>query len=215
MFEFETYQYLILLVFLMAPITALTLIIKPIPNERFFPDGAGFTIRKPLADLIYKLPLLLGFILFYFQGESSASPVPLIFLICWVLYFFKSIFNTSIQEKRPIEDISLNSVLVGALLTTIVAYLNSKWISEYGVYNLDWLIDWRFIIGALLLLSSYFFNVQFSGDLLFSFGWALMTFSWGGLVFALYTLANLLPRILGISRIPRIPRIQESTGNLG
>lgn len=204
MFDFESYQYLILLVFIMAPITALTLILKPIPNERFFSTGSGITIKRSVADLIYKLPLLLGFIIFYFQGEGHNSPVPLIFLFCWVLYFFRSAIQSSILTKNPVKNISLNSVLIGALLTTIVAYLNSKWVSEYGVYNLDWLVDWRFILGAFLLLGSYFLNLEFTGDILFSFGWALMTFSWVGLVFALYTSANLLPRI------PRLQRIKAN-----
>ena len=206
MFDFEVYQYLIVLIFLMAPLTSISLILNPISNEQYFPDGRGPMIKKDLADVIYKMPLLLGFIVFYIQGQSSTSIVPLILLSIWVIYFFSRVFfSVSPKNHKRTKQVTLNNVLVGALLTTIISYLNSKWISEYGSYNLSWLSDWRFLMGVSFWGVSLIINLQAEqwisysqnwGDILFSLGWALITFSWVGGVFALYTMANLLPRTI-------------------
>jgi 3-oxo-5-alpha-steroid 4-dehydrogenase 1 len=209
MSDFEVYQYLIVIVLIMAPLTSISLVLSPISNEQYFSDGPGPVIKKDLAEVIYMMPFLLGFIVFYLQGESSTFLVPLILFSIWISYFSSKMLRpVFFKDHNKTKEVTLNNVLAGALLTTIISYLNSKWISDYGNYHLSWLSDWKFLLGVGLWGVALVLNFQARqwtspsqswGDILFASGWALMTFSWVGGVFALYTMANLLPRTIRVN----------------
>lgn len=104
------------------------------------------------------------------------------------------------------------------------AYLQARWVSHYADYESDRWFWWRFTGGLVVFVVGMAVNVRsdyvllglksegggykiprggwfelvscpnYLGEILEWLGWALMTWSWAGLVFLLYTCANLVPR---------------------
>jgi len=104
------------------------------------------------------------------------------------------------------------------------AYVNARWVSQFGHYPAAWLADPRFLCGAALFVAGVVINVtadntllrlrrenrgyqiprgglyervscpNYLGEILEWTGWAVATWSLAGLAFALYTIANLAPR---------------------
>ncbi|KAJ7961300.1 Steroid 5-alpha-reductase [Quillaja saponaria] len=104
------------------------------------------------------------------------------------------------------------------------AYLQARWVSNYKDYEGDRWFWWRFFIGLVVFLGGMAVNIwsdrvlvglkkkgkgyqvprggwfelvscpNYFGEIVEWFSWAIMTWSWTGLGFALYTCANLVPR---------------------
>ena len=112
-------------------------------------------------------------------------------------------------------------------MQSLNASLQAWWLAELGDYPASWLLDPRFIIGAVVFVIGMRINRQsdnillalrepgsseyriphggmfryvsapnYLGEILEWIGWAIATWSLPGLAFALYTVANLLPRAL-------------------
>lgn len=104
------------------------------------------------------------------------------------------------------------------------SYLQARWVSHYKDYDGDGWFWWKFLVGLVAFMVGMGVNVwsdgvlvrlkkggggykvpkgglfelvscpNYLGEILEWFGWAVMTWSWVGLGFFLYTCANLVPR---------------------
>ena len=104
------------------------------------------------------------------------------------------------------------------------AFFNGYFLGNFANYSLDWFLDIRFIIGAIMFVAGFGINI-YSDNVLFSIrknshdyeipyggmyrfvscpnylgeimewtGFAIMSWSLAGLSFAVWTIVNLLPR---------------------
>jgi len=122
-------------------------------------------------------------------------------------------------------------VAMAILFNCLNAYLNARWISHLGDYELSWLNSAPFIAGALCFTTGWLINKHadlilfrlrksgesdyeipfggmyrwvscpnYLGEMLMWIGWAIATWSLAGAAFAIFTMANLLPRAFAIHR---------------
>ncbi len=88
-------------------------------------------------------------------------------------------------------------VLFGMIFNTANGFVNGYNLFLSGrIYTLNWLFAPRFIGGLFELVST----PNYFGEIVQWIGWAVMTWSLAGLSFALFTVANLLPRGIGHHR---------------
>ncbi|KAL5539155.1 hypothetical protein UlMin_045785 [Ulmus minor] len=122
------------------------------------------------------------------------------------------------------SDFPVSVAFMAFLFNLLNAYLQARWVSHYKEYNGDWLFWWRFGFGLAVFFSGMALNIwsdrvlvglkragggykvprgglfefvscpNYFGEILEWLGWAVMTWSWVGFGFFLYTCANLVPR---------------------
>tara|TARA_Y100000588_G_scaffold2979_1_gene3996 strand:+ start:133 stop:576 length:444 start_codon:yes stop_codon:yes gene_type:complete len=116
--------------------------------------------------------------------------------------------------------------LLAIVFNLINATIQGSWLFIYSDYSPEWLLSNTFLIGAFIFLVGMFVNIHsdnvllklrkdqngytmpkgflyekvscpnYLGEIIEWLGWAIMTWSFAGLVFFLWTIANLLPRAI-------------------
>lgn len=135
----------------------------------------------------------------------------------------KSTTSTPIDRKTA-SGFPINVALIAFAFNLLNAYLQSRWVSHYADYDSDSWFWWRFIGGLAVFIGGMTVNVgsdmalvrlksegggykiprggwfecvscpNYFGEIVEWVGWAVMTWSWAGLGFLVYTCSNLVPR---------------------
>ena len=206
--------------------TFLYLLRKTAPYGRYY-AGAGWGphISSRLGWIIMELPAVVVFVAVYLSGKAAFQIVPLLFLVMWQGHYLNRTFIYPFRIRTRGRKTPLMVVGSGFFFNTVNAYVNARFISEFGEYAVGWLADPRFIIGVGVFLVGIAINFHadnilirlrrpgetgyaiprgggfrfvscpnYMGEILEWAGWALATWSSGGLAFLLFTCANLVPR---------------------
>lgn len=213
-------------VLVMAAFTFLYLLRRTAPYGRHYVS----TELRPhiparLAWIIMELPAPLLFLVVFFYGKHGFQLVPLLFLVMWQGHYLNRTFVYPFRVRASGRKMPLLLVASGFFFNVINAYINARFISEFGEYANDWLADPRFLIGVSIFLFGLVLNLHadntlirlrqsnetgyaiphgggfrfvscpnYLGEILEWLGWAVATWSPCGLVFFLFTVANLAPR---------------------
>lgn len=139
-------------------------------------------------------------------------------------YFNRTLlYPLRLLSQKPI-DFPVSIALMAFSFNLLNAYLQARWVSHYADYETDGWFWWRFGCGLVVFAIGMRVNVRcdvvlvglkregggykiprggwfelvscpnYFGEILEWFGWTVMTWSWVGLGFSLYTCANLVPR---------------------
>ncbi|XP_077216339.1 steroid 5-alpha-reductase DET2-like [Tasmannia lanceolata] len=130
------------------------------------------------------------------------------------------------RKTKPTTSFPISIALTAFAFNLLNTYLQSRWVSHYADFDEGANIDRRFWVGVVVFLIGMGVNVwsdrklmelrgggsyripkgglfewvscpNYLGEAVEWFGWAVMTWSWVGLGFFLYTCANLVPRAEG------------------
>ncbi len=193
----------------------------------------GWTVNNKWGWFWMEIPTVVIFAIYYMLGGFTTAVVPLIFLFVWNLHYMQRtfIFPFLIRGKDPMP---IAIILMGFVFNGLNAYLQANWLFILAptikphFYQLNWLWDVRFIIGAIIFISGYTINLHsdriirnlrpkdsieafefkipqggmfkyvscpsYLGEIMEWTGWAIATWSLAGLVFPVWTFANLMPR---------------------
>jgi steroid 5-alpha-reductase/3-oxo-5-alpha-steroid 4-dehydrogenase 1 len=94
------------------------------------------------------------------QGEHRAETVPLAFLGLWQIHYIHRVFIFPFRLRTEGKRIAL---LIGGLaivFNTLNAYVVARWISHFGAYGNDWLLDPRFIAGVGVFMLGFGINLK-------------------------------------------------------
>ena len=167
MIEERLHGILIWAVLAMVPVTFLYLLRRAAPYGRHYADaGWGRHISARLAWIIMELPAPAVFLAVYLNGEAAFQIAPLLFLVMWQGHYLNRTFIYPFRVRSSGRKTPLLVVGSGFLFNVINAYINARFISEFGDYATEWLADPRFLIGVGIFLAGLALNLHSDNTLM-------------------------------------------------
>ena len=154
-------------VLVMAPVTFLYLLRRAAPYGRHY-AGAGWGPHVParLAWIVMELPAPVLFLVVYLNGDGALRITPLLFLAMWQAHYLNRTFVYPFRVRASGRKTPLLLVGSGFLFNAINAYINARFISEFGEYATEWLADPRFLIGVGVFLAGLALNLHADNTLM-------------------------------------------------
>jgi 3-oxo-5-alpha-steroid 4-dehydrogenase 1 len=228
MSELEFYNLVLKIWLGMAVIACVTLGRVTAPYGRYVRTGWGPSIRSRVGWFLMEAPSAIGFFIWFMLGKGWQSPVACVFLALFEFHYIYRAFIYPFTLRDQGKRIPLAVASLAAVFNLVNSYLNARYLfSLSGGYPLIWLLDGRFLVGAILFFWGITINRKsdavlrglrksgetgyripyggwyrwvscpnYLGEIIEWFGWSIATWSLPGLSFAIWTVANLLPRAL-------------------
>ena len=219
-------------VFAMAVLTCAALLRLSAPYGRHYSGfGWGPEISNRVGWVVMEMPATVIFAAIYFMGRQASEPVPLVLLGIWQCHYLNRAFVYPLRTRTAGKKMPVLVVGSATSFNIVNAYVNARFVSEFGEYGAEWLGDPRFLGGLAVFAAGFALNLHsdnillglrkpgragyaipnggafryvscpnYLGELLEWSGWALATWSLGGLAFFIYSAANLAPRALSHHR---------------
>lgn len=218
------HQALVAVHFLLAAITALLLVFVSAPYGRFVRAGWGPTISGRLGWALMETPAVVAFGAVFWSAGGLERPAPVLLGLMWMVHYVHRtyIFPFRLASTRPMPVLvallaflyqSLNAptqafqvaaspiygatwlldprFCVGVLCMLVGIVINVRADNHLMSLRRPGETGYRIPQGGMF---RYVTCANYFGELVIWVGWALATWSWAGLAFAVYTLANLGPR---------------------
>jgi protein-S-isoprenylcysteine O-methyltransferase Ste14 len=157
MLEADLYARLIVGVLLTSVVTALGLLLLSAPYGRHARGGWGPSMDTRHAWVVMESPAVLAFVAIFFAGSHALTATPLVLLAMWLAHYVQRTFVFPFS-LRPGGRTPVSVVAMGFLFNLVNAYLNARWLSEFGSYTAAWLWSPAFIIGLILFVTGYRIN---------------------------------------------------------
>jgi len=216
--------YSILFSWILLAIIIFPLLLKITPKYGRHSVNKGIMIDNKLGWILMELPTIILMPIFFTTGVISLNITTFIFLSLYMIHYIHRtlIFPFRIKtkgKKNPIQII-IYAIIFNVINTFFIGY----YFGNIGEYTMEWLQTPNFIIGCIIFAIGMLINLKADSTLinlrkesleykipngiLFNYiscpnhfgemiewvGFAILTWSWPGLAFSLWTIANLLPR---------------------
>jgi 3-oxo-5-alpha-steroid 4-dehydrogenase 1 len=141
---------------LVGAIVFVALLFIAAPYGRHVRKGWGFTIGNKLGWVLMEAPAPVIFLVFFFLGSSGVTGM--VFLAMWEAHYIHRAFIYPFS-LRGARRIPLSVVSLGFFFNVMNAYLNGRYLYTFsGGYSVSWLLDPRFIVGAVLFFTGFAIN---------------------------------------------------------
>jgi 3-oxo-5-alpha-steroid 4-dehydrogenase 1 len=181
------------------------------------PSQLGWVIMEIMS------PIMIGY--FFLTGPIEKSLVSYIFLILWLGHYLNRGIIYPIRQKNP-SKMPFLIIFLALMFNTINGFINGYYLGFIQAYPLEYVYEWNFILGIILFFVGATINIKsdnillrlrsnkkgyhiphgfmykyvsypnYLGEIIEWFAFALMTWSLAGLSFAIWTIANLIPRAI-------------------
>lgn len=218
-----TFRGAVLLELALAVVTFLALRWITAPYGRQARPGWGPTLPARVGWAVMELPALLGFVALFAASSGRGERVPLLLGALWVLHYGQRSLVFPARLPPTARPVPLVVIALGMVFNALNAPINAYWVAEAARYPAGWLGDPRLIVGGAVFCAGLAINwhadalllrlrragaygvpqrglfrwvscPNYLGEMLEWWGWALAAWSPAGVAFALYTMANLIPR---------------------
>jgi protein-S-isoprenylcysteine O-methyltransferase Ste14 len=116
--------------------------------------------------MIMESPSFLLMIVLFVFGNRQGNLTAFIFLLMWEMHYVNRTFIFPFRMRGARKGITLIPVILGVVFNIGNGYLNGRYLFTLSEpYGLDWLMDPRFIIGAVLFFVGYGINMKSDGVL--------------------------------------------------
>lgn len=230
MTEYELYRAAVGIWFALGVAVFVVLFLKNAPYGRFTRTGWGPTVSSRLGWIVMESPAVLVFGWLFLAGEQKGPVAWVFFAVWNVHYVYRAfIFPCRMRSSSRMPLFVLasglvfnvaNAYLQARYLFTLSSPYPSGWLLDPR-----FMIGGMLFAGGLAIhvhsdgvlrslraagdqqyrvphggLFRWVSSANYFGEIVQWFGWAILTWSPAGLVFALWTAANLVPRALAYHR---------------
>lgn len=241
MIDVATYRILVWVMLGLAVVTFVALRFVVAPYGRHARAGWGPTIPDRVGWLLMESPSSIGFAWVVYCGGHWTEPARLALAGLWLVHYVHRTFIYPLRLKSKGKRMPVVIALMAIAFNLLNVSINATWVGRLGDYADSWLSDPRFLGGAALFAVGFVINYDadrrlfalrrdgagyaiphgglyrfvtcpnYFGELLEWIGWALASWSLGGVAFAAYTAANLVPRAIANhawykEKFPEYPR---------
>jgi 3-oxo-5-alpha-steroid 4-dehydrogenase 1 len=157
--EATFYHWLVIGWMALAAVTFVALFFVTAPYGRFTRSGWGPRIAARWGWILMETPVLVTFLILYGLSDRKSNPVSLVLVVFWVAHYAHRslIYPFRVRGKRPSTTLSI--ILMGATFNVGNGYLNGRYLFSLGPeLQTSWLLDPRFIVGALLFWCGFALN---------------------------------------------------------
>ncbi len=217
-------QWLVAVHFLLAPITALVLCFVSAPYGRFVRDGWGPRVPGRLGWIVMETPAVVVFAGLFWVAGGWSRPAGMVLGALWLIHYIHRawIFPFRLPSTRPMPVLVAGIAFAYQCLNATTQGFQVGALGDYGADWLTdprFVGGVCLMVGGLIInihsdnvlmslrrpgetgykipqagLYRYVTSANYFGEVVIWTGWAVGTWSWAGLAFAVYTLANLGPR---------------------
>ncbi len=159
MSELTFYNWLVIAWMALAVVTFVALFFVTAPYGRFTRSGWGPRISARWGWILMETPVLITFLVLYGLSARRSSPVSLVLLAFWVAHYGHRslIYPFRVHSSRP--SITLSVIAMAVIFNVGNGYLNGRYLFSLGPeLQTSWLLDPRFIVGALVFIGGYVLN---------------------------------------------------------
>lgn len=156
--ELRTYWLLVTFVALAAVGSFVALLRVTAPYGRHARPGWGPTVPARTGWIVMESPAVVLFLAVYAAGSHAAERVPLVLLALWQLHYLTRTFVYPMRLREPQKRMPVAIVAMAIVFNTVNAYVNARWLSEFGRYGNDWLLSPAFIAGSALFAAGFAVN---------------------------------------------------------
>lgn len=153
------YHWLVIAWMILAAVTFVALFFVTAPYGRFTRSGWGPRIGPRWGWVLMETPVLVTFLVLYGLSDRKTSPVSLVLLVFWLAHYVHRsfVYPFRLHSSRP--SITISVVAMGATFNVGNGYLNGRYLFNLGPeLGASWLLDPRFVAGALLFWLGYLLN---------------------------------------------------------
>ena len=207
-------------------VTFLTLLFISAPYGRHIRSGWGPLLSKRTGWILMETPALYVMWLFYFFYADINNIVLIIFLFIWSIHYInRSIIWPFLIDKNGSMPLVV-AILAFIFNVFNASFHGYWFFFMDNQYDISWLLNSNFLLGLFVFILGMAINIHsdkillmiskekkgyqipyggfykwisspnYFGEMIEWIGWAIMTWSLSGFVFALWTIFNLLPRAL-------------------
>jgi len=139
-------------------VAATTLVVAP--YGRHAGPGWGPTVSARVGWMTMEAPAVLAATVIFSVGRYRGEVVPLVLLSFWLFHYVRRAFVYPLRMNATHVRMPLLVVLFGVAFNLLNAYVNMGWIADRGVYPSTWLVDPRFLVGAVVFVTGWYVNVK-------------------------------------------------------
>ena len=221
----QIYEAILMPWVILSCITFLVLLKIPAPYGKFTKTSWGPMIPSQLGWFVMEIISPAMFAYFFLIGDTDKNWVMWVFFICWVGHYTNRSIIYPLRQKNPAK-MPLSIALFAFLFNVVNGFVNGYFLGSIQSYTIDYLSNWNFILGIILFIVGMRINMKsdtillnlrsenkgyqipnggffkyvsypnYFGEILEWTAFALMTWSWAGLSFMIWTMANLVPRAI-------------------
>ena len=159
MAETTLHAALVWVMFGLAAVTFASLLRFRAPYGRHYGGtGWGPDIPNRVGWIVMELSAPAFFAAVYLAGDAAGGTPPLIFLGLWQCHYLNRTFVHPLRTRTRGKRIPVLIAASGFGFNMLNAYVNARWVSELGRYDVEWLGDPRFVAGVLLFVVGFIVN---------------------------------------------------------
>jgi 3-oxo-5-alpha-steroid 4-dehydrogenase 1 len=158
--EFSVFRIILIISFVVAVGIFITLFFISAPYGRHSRRGWGLQLRNWTAWLLMESVSAIVMLVMFLIGDAPKTLTTIIFLLMWESHYIHRSYIYPFMLRDGKKKMPITVIIMAVVFNLGNGYLNGRYVFHFsgGRYATNWLLDPRFIIGALLFIAGFAIN---------------------------------------------------------